>query len=136
MSSQETEEFPKFKKQKTSDEIKMLNNSHSDEITRLIESHNNDITLFKKFHDNIITALNQSHIENLLIFKARAKLAMDFALTSQNDIHEKEIISIMARMLVMKEQTGVEVDGVAEAGAAEVDGVAGAAEVDGDAGEA
>jgi hypothetical protein len=153
MSSQETEELPKFKKQKTmlnkfhsdeimrlnnshSDEITRLNKSHSDEITRLNKSHSDDITLFKELHDIIITTLYQSHIENLLVFTAKAKLAMNIALTSQNDIHKKEIISIMANMLVMKEQAGVEVDGVAETGAAEVDGVAGAAEVDGDAGEA
>jgi hypothetical protein len=147
MSSQETEELQKFKKQKTIDEIMRLNNSHTDEITRLNKSHSDEMTLLKKLHEDIITALNQSHIDSLLVFTAKAKLAMNFALTLQNDIHKKEITSIMAKMLVMKEQAGVEggvdearVDGVDEvAGAAEVDGdagVAGAAEVDGDAGVA
>ena len=115
MSSQKTEKFQKFKKQKKENNLSITT---LDEIAMLKKSHSDEIAMLKK-----------SHEDNLVVFKAQAKLAMNFALTLQNDIHKNEVCSIMAKIQAMKNSIMAKAKILAmknQPGAAKADGVDGA----------
>ena len=116
MSSQETEEFPKFKKQKTSDEITMLNNSHSDEIT-----------LFKAE----IMAKLKAELEAELKVKIR-KLKTELYEKMMAMTYDNEVTALYNSDDEMVEADTAEVDETA--GATRVDETAGATGVDETAG--
>jgi len=119
MSSQETEEFPKFKKQKTSDEITMLNNSHSDEIT-----------LFKAE----IMAKLKAELEAELMAKLKAELEAELKVKIRK--LKTELYEKMMAMTYDNEVTALynSDDEMVEADTAEVDETAGATRVDETAG--